>query len=91
MYEYLPGSSDVQPMAAWLAVMEKAHVNLSMYVNFKVNSNAFEEKVGDLKLLLFTFWTYYSVAKLPVWDVFCWIEKCRQGVVHRCIRVTVLL
>ena len=55
MYEYLPGSSDVQPMAAWLAVMEKAHVNLSMYVNFKVHSNAFEEKVGDLKLLLFTF------------------------------------
>ena len=43
MYEYLPGGNDVQPMTAWLAVMEKAHVNLSMYVNCKVHSNVFEE------------------------------------------------
>ena len=55
MYEYLPGGSDVQPMAAWLAVMEKAHVNLSMYVNCKVHSNVFEEfrkkAVNDIKTI----------------------------------------
>ena len=49
MYEYLPGGNDVQPMAAWLAVMEKAHVNLSMYVNCKVHSNVFEKAVNDIK------------------------------------------
>ena len=30
LYDYQPGENDVQPMAAWLAVMERAHVNLGL-------------------------------------------------------------
>ncbi|MEE6486153.1 hypothetical protein FKM82_014528 [Ascaphus truei] len=29
LYDYLPSENDLQPLSAWLAVMEKAHVNLS--------------------------------------------------------------
>ncbi|XP_056384885.1 RRP12-like protein [Hyla sarda] len=29
LYDYLPNENDLQPLLAWLAVMEKAHVNLS--------------------------------------------------------------
>uniref|UniRef100_S4RSV7 Ribosomal RNA processing 12 homolog n=1 Tax=Petromyzon marinus TaxID=7757 RepID=S4RSV7_PETMA len=29
LYDYLPSMNDVQPMLAWLAVMESAHVNLA--------------------------------------------------------------
>ncbi|XP_061914095.1 RRP12-like protein [Entelurus aequoreus] len=29
LYDYLPSESDLQPMLAWLAVMEKAHVHLA--------------------------------------------------------------
>ncbi|KAG8435420.1 hypothetical protein GDO86_013382 [Hymenochirus boettgeri] len=28
LYDYLPSENDLQPMLAWLAVMEKAHINL---------------------------------------------------------------
>ncbi|XP_068114238.1 RRP12-like protein [Hyperolius riggenbachi] len=29
LYDYLPNENDLQPLLAWLAVMEKAHVNLA--------------------------------------------------------------
>ncbi|KAM4637106.1 RRP12-like protein [Discoglossus pictus] len=29
LYDYLPSENDLQPLLAWLAVMEKAHINLS--------------------------------------------------------------
>ncbi|XP_075699158.1 RRP12-like protein [Rhinoderma darwinii] len=29
LYDYLPNENDLQPLLAWLAVMEKAHINLS--------------------------------------------------------------
>ncbi|XP_077437828.1 RRP12-like protein [Vanacampus margaritifer] len=29
LYDYLPSENDLQPLLAWLAVMEKAHVNLA--------------------------------------------------------------
>ncbi|KAM4033364.1 RRP12-like protein [Anomaloglossus baeobatrachus] len=29
LYDYLPNENDLQPMLAWLAVMEQAHINLS--------------------------------------------------------------
>nr|XP_006014388.2 PREDICTED: RRP12-like protein [Latimeria chalumnae] len=29
LYDYLPNENDLQPVLAWLAVMEKAHVSLS--------------------------------------------------------------
>ncbi|XP_072293683.1 RRP12-like protein [Eucyclogobius newberryi] len=29
LYDYLPSDNDLQPLLAWLAVMEKAHVNLA--------------------------------------------------------------
>ena len=29
LYDYQPGENDVQPMQAWLAVMQAAHVNLT--------------------------------------------------------------
>ena len=32
LYDFQPGEQDHQPMAAWLAVMEKAHLNLAKYV-----------------------------------------------------------
>lgn len=33
MYDYQPSENDVQPMRAWLAVMEKGHLNLTRYEN----------------------------------------------------------
>lgn len=29
LYDYLPSENDLQPMLAWLTVMEKAHVHLA--------------------------------------------------------------
>lgn len=29
LYDYVPSENDLQPLLAWLAVMEKAHVHLS--------------------------------------------------------------
>ena len=29
LYDYQPSENDVQPMRAWLAVLEKGHTNLS--------------------------------------------------------------
>lgn len=29
LYDYLPSENDLQPLLAWLAVMEKAHVHLA--------------------------------------------------------------
>ena len=29
LYDYQPGENDVQPIQAWLAVMQVAHVNLT--------------------------------------------------------------
>lgn len=31
LYDYIPSENDLQPLLAWLAVMEKAHVNLARY------------------------------------------------------------
>ncbi|XP_063818418.1 RRP12-like protein [Pseudophryne corroboree] len=33
LYDYLPSDNDLQPLLAWLAVMEKAHINLSRLQN----------------------------------------------------------
>ncbi|XP_075072014.1 RRP12-like protein [Mixophyes fleayi] len=33
LYDYLPSENDLQPLLAWLAVMEKAHVSLSRLQN----------------------------------------------------------
>ena len=48
LYDYQPGENDVQPMQAWLAVMEAAHTNLARYAtqmqfqfNYDVNSIRF--------------------------------------------------
>ena len=30
LYDYLPSEGDLQPLLAWLAVMEKAHVHLGV-------------------------------------------------------------
>lgn len=29
LYDYLPSENDLQPLLAWLAVMEKAHIHLA--------------------------------------------------------------
>lgn len=29
LYDYVPSENDLQPLLAWIAVMEKAHVHLS--------------------------------------------------------------
>lgn len=29
LYDYVPNENDLQPLLAWLAVMERAHVNLA--------------------------------------------------------------
>ncbi|CAG6017279.1 unnamed protein product [Menidia menidia] len=34
LYDYLPSENDLQPLMAWLAVMEKAHVHLAGYQTF---------------------------------------------------------
>ncbi len=31
LYDYQPRENDVQPMGAWLTVMEHAHINLTRY------------------------------------------------------------
>lgn len=31
LYDYLPSENDLQPLLAWLAVMEKAHVHLARW------------------------------------------------------------
>lgn len=31
LYDYLPSENDLQPLLAWLAVMEKAHIHLARY------------------------------------------------------------
>lgn len=31
LYDYLPSENDLQPLLAWLTVMEKAHVHLARY------------------------------------------------------------